>query len=366
MTTKIAWVKNPDGTDGEVWNPVIGCTRVSSGCQSCYASALHNRRYKANVKAAMASGCFGNIGPPEARGGGVELPMPPQYDLPFAKVQLLPERLERPLHWTKPRRVFVNSMSDLFHEDVPDEFIDRVFAVMALCPQHTFQVLTKRPERMREYLSDPDHPWSVRIVIKETMWNHVSSMSEARRVQVKAAVYSTETFEAEFPLPNVWLGVSVEDQETADARIPELLATPAAVRWVSLEPQLGPVDFSEIYLSDHVLYALTGERGEYGRDGDPHQPTWPINDPGNGARLDWVVQGGESGAKARPFDVQWARDVRDQCAAAGVPYFLKQLGAKPLLGGTMPMRWVKSRAGSDESEWPEDLRQCRAWPKVPA
>ncbi|KKM63388.1 hypothetical protein LCGC14_1511920 [marine sediment metagenome] len=301
MSTNIAW------TD-EVWNPTTGCAKVSSGCKNCYAEGVANRFWARQY--------------PEVDGR-------PRR---FTDVQCHPDRLERPLHWTKPRRVFVNSMSDLFHEDVPDEFIDRVFDVIALAEKHTFQVLTKRPERMRDY--------------------------------VKRRIEERPFYMVPWPLPNVWLGVSVEDQETADARIPELLATPAAVRWVSLEPQLGPVDLTYV---DHInaLYPdWVGGKG--GGTGAPH----PL--------LDWVVQGGESGAKARPFDVQWARDMRDQCEHEMVPYFLKQLGAKPYSEweraiGSTPFAEVrrneltlKSRAGADESEWPEDLRQCRAWPKVPS
>ncbi len=320
MTTKISWVQNPDGTAGETWNPVTGCSKVSQGCKNCYAEGVANRFWATQY--------------PEVDGR-------PRR---FTDVLCHPERLERPLHWPKARRVFVNSMSDLFHPDVPDEFIDRVFAVMALSPQHAFQILSKRPARMRKYVSDPS-------------------------LDDRLCELNDEAGPRGWPLPNVWLGVSVEDQETADARIPELLATPAAVRWVSLEPQLGPVDLTFV---DHInaLYPdWVGGKG--GGTGAPH----PL--------LDWVVQGGESGANARPFDVQWARDVRDLCKHEEVPYFLKQLGAKPtdtVVRGGNPASAVfadtyvrqsdvmhlKSRAGSDESEWPEDLRQCRAWPKVPA
>jgi protein gp37 len=145
-------------------------------------------------------------------------------------VRLHPERLTAPLHWRKPRRVFVNSMSDLFHEQVPDEFIDRVFAVMALTPQHTYQVLTKRPERMREYLTSPRHGEPVETFV------------ELEKDRISTEAWGLGQFLGAWPLPNVWLGVSCEDQRRADERIPLLLQTPAAVRFISAEPLLGPID----------------------------------------------------------------------------------------------------------------------------
>lgn len=242
------------------WNPVTGCTKVSQGCKHCYAEREW-ARLSANPK---ATAYFGRA---------------------FGDVKCHPERLDQPLRWKRPRRIFVNSMSDLFHEDVPCGFIDRVFAIMAQSPQHTFQVLTKRPERMLEYMTHP---------VRLNMWADAN-------IPLISSVWG------DFPLPNVWLGVSVEDQDTADERIPLLLQTPAAVRWVSAEPLLGPVDleFGEIDI------ALE-------KDGF-----------GNSAILggiDWVVVGGESGPKARPMHPDWARSLRDQCAASGVPFLFKQWG----------------------------------------
>ena len=241
------------------WNPVTGCSKVSQGCVNCYA--LRDwARMSAN-------------------------PNTVYHGRKFTDVQCHPERLDQPLRWTKPRRVFVNSMSDLFHESVPDDFIDRVFAVMALCPRHTFQVLTKRPERMHEYLTAliPDkagHRW----------YEAIKGMFRYKDTTGQLGPEDTIPSRQSPVLPNVWLGVSIEDQATADERIPLLLQTPAAVRWVSAEPLLGPIK-----LDGH----------EY---------------------IHWLVVGGESGPNARPMQIEWARSLRDQCVVAGVPYFFKQWG----------------------------------------
>jgi protein gp37 len=246
VSTAIEW------TD-ETWNPVTGCTKVSPGCDHCYAERVTERFH--------------------GRGS-------------FERVVLHPERLDKPLRWSKPRKVFVNSMSDLFHEQVPDEFIAEVFAVMALAPQHTFQVLTKRHGRMRSLLSDPTFGSNF-----GPMW--------------AAMVERDETFEVPWPLPNVWLGVSVEDQRWADIRIPALLDTPAAVRFVSAEPLLGPVR-----LRPWVSPFTTD------------------------VSVDWVIVGGESGPGARPMHPDWARSIRDQCGALGVPFLFKQWGGRtPKAGG---------------------------------
>lgn len=267
-TTTIEW------TD-EVWNPVTGCSKVSQGCKHCYAERVFPRPYPGRA---------------------------------FTDVRTHPDRLTAPLRWRKPRRVFVNSMSDLFHESVPDAFIDQVFAVMALAPQHTFQVLTKRPERMQTYLQPRRaHPIGV-AAFDQTL----QSLAANTRSQIGAGVklQGDVVHLQVWPLPNVWLGVSVEDQETADYRIPLLLQTPAAVRWISAEPLLGPVSFRWAKWHDYscrepgyVHSHLDGMRG-----------------------IDWVVAGGESGPHARPTHPEWLRALRDQCAAADVPFFFKQWG----------------------------------------
>lgn len=227
------------------WNPLAGCTRVSSGCDFCYAAALAAGRLRAT---------------PTYK--GLATVTPAGRAAFTGRIRLLPDRLDDPLRWRAPRRVFVNSMSDLFHDDVPDDYIARVFAVMARAPRHTFQVLTKRAARMHDYVRS--HGF----------------------VQ---------------PLAHIWLGVSAEDQATADERLPLLLQTPAAVRWLSAEPLLGPLDLR------------------------------PYLEPSG---LQWVVAGGESGPRARPLQLAWVRAIRDACAAAGVPFFFKQVGGRtPKAGG---------------------------------
>jgi protein gp37 len=194
--------------------------------------------------------------------------------------------LDLPLRWKRPRRIFVNSMSDLFHPNVPDQFITDVFRTMAWAHQHVFQVLTKRPERMRRLLSGYEF-------------------------QDAVTDNAHECADWPWPLANVWLGVSVEDQATADERIPPLLQTPAAVRWISAEPLLGPVDLER---------PRPGPDLDQGHGAKICQP-WLIQ-----SGIDWVVVGGESGPKARPMHPDWARSLRDQCAAAGVPFLFKQWG----------------------------------------
>jgi protein gp37 len=239
------------------WNPTVGCTKVSPGCDHCYAERITERFH----------------GPGS-----------------FANVVLHPDRLELPLRWRKPRRVFVNSMSDLFHDDVPDEYIGRVFAVMAAAPRHTFQVLTKRHARMRALMRSGEF----------------------------FALVSDHAIEAlgmdvlPWPLPNVWLGVSVEDQHWADIRIPALLDTPAVVRFLSAEPLLGPIDLTR-WLAGRCRYC----------DGIVIDDT---DGRCTGGDIGWVIVGGESGSGARPMHPEWARNLRDQCVAAGVPFLFKQWG----------------------------------------
>jgi protein gp37 len=260
--------------------------------------------------------------------------------------------------------VFVNSMSDLFHDDVPDDFIAQVFAVMALAPQHTFQVLTKRPERMREFM---------RHVDLSDIGDHFYPLGDRMRWDMDLYIDEWGPLDR-WPLPNVWLGVSVDDQATADQRIPLLQATPAALRFVSYEPALGPVDFTRFLWCPNC--------------GCSESPCLPCTvmgrtaPPTHAATLDWIIVGGESGPKARPFDIQWPRDIVAQCRAAGVPVFVKQLGARPVIGPSIDLSdwptakvladadlrdmWeirLKHRAGADPSEWPEDLR-VQQFPEV--
>jgi protein gp37 len=226
----------------------------------------------------------------------------PRTSGPGFGLTIHPDTLDAPLRWRKPRRVFVNSMSDLFHKDVPDEFIARVWAVMAATPQHTYQVLTKRPGRMRSLMR---------------------SDAFRERAYLASNLDTGELHGDRWPLPNVWLGVSVEDQKRAELRIPALLDTPATVRFLSCEPLLGPVDLlpgdhtgheREWYGSDYICVdCSTDEELVIYR-----RVTFPA--------IDWVIAGGESGSGARPVDPSWIRTLRDQCVANEVPFLFKQWG----------------------------------------
>ena len=283
--TKIQWTE-------KTWNPLVGCSRVSEGCRHCYAERTAFRN------AAM--------GIPQYKG-------------------LTKKTKSGEIHWKKPSRIFVNSMSDLFHEKVKDEWIDHIFAIMATAVQHTFQVLTKRPGRMADY---------------------AQALADGRR-RLPPVWDEREQRERHWEglPPNVWLGVSVEDQATADERIPLLLKTPAAIRWVSYEPALGPVDFSSCLA-----------------DG-----------------LDWIVVGGESGPGARRFDLAWARQTIAQCRAAGVAVFVKQMGSRPIVcrhpapldawepvtgQNGQPIQLTNTKGG-DMAEWPKALR-VRDYPAAAA
>ena len=302
------------------WNPLRGCSRVSAGCEHCYAEKTAARFCK----------------PGEPYDGLVRI-TPKGRKVWNGEVKLVPEHLDDPLRWRRPRRVFVNSMSDLFHEKVPFEYIAAVFGVMAAAPQHTFQVLTKRPARAREFFAWLGaHAPALGLDPFVTM----ESEAEAHGVDVSAGE------SAPWPLPNVWLLVSVEDQATADARIPELLRCPAAVRGVSYEPALAGGDFSR-WLPPY------GEPDE-----DPREVGYG---PAPGPTLDWIIVGGESGPGARPFDIVWARSTIAQCREAGVAVFMKQLGSRPVstINPMLPPRpWIeiKARKGDDMDEWPADLR----------
>jgi protein gp37 len=279
MTTKIQWTER-------TWNPIAGCSVVSPGCTNCYAM----RRVAPRLAANPATPQYHGTVKPSKTGHVWTGKIGIAGDAKF----LEPLRIKAPAMW------FVNSTSDLFHENVPDEVIDRVFAVMALTPQHTYQVLTKRSKRMREYLSDDASRLRVLQdgVDRELATAGISWNGDWNDRHSQAIAGATQ-----WPLPNVWLGVSVEDQTRADERIPDLLATPATIRFISAEPLLGPVDLDKAVM----LQPFT----EY----YPGQP--PLN---------WVIVGGESGSGARPMHPDWARAIRDQCASAGVPFFFKQWG----------------------------------------
>ncbi len=332
------------------WNPVRGCSRVSEGCRHCYAERIAARF---SGPGQPFHGLAKRIGG-EARWTG--------------KVRLLPELLDRPLRWRKPRRIFVNSMSDLFHEELPNEAIDKVFAVMALARQHTFQVLTKRPERMKAWFEEL---WQGTPAQRFAGIDISAGGETGRRNQIEEACEpflnarglnnpgddrlwtrdgKCKAMQFAWPLPNVWLGVSVEDQATADERIKWLLATPAAKWFISAEPLLGPIDLSDI------CFGWSGKevRGS-ALDGLSHP-----NRAGYGTmhnHLDWVIAGGESGPDARAHDLVWDRSLRDQCKSAGVAFFEKQLGSRPYDSEceSAPRR-LRDRKGGDWMEWPADLR----------
>lgn len=270
------------------WNPVVGCSLASPGCTNCYAMKLAGTRLRHL---------------PSREGLTQPSKAGPVWN---GQVRLVEEWLTQPLRWKKPRRIFVNSMSDLFHEDVADATIDRVFAVMALCPQHTFQILTKHAKRMREYLRD----LSMRNRVATVTAGMIAGFDDATCMELGVRWNTLKPW----PLPNVWLGVSTEDQERADERIPDLLATPAARRFVSLEPLLGPICFRWSSWDDWKSPIKGVDRKG-------------TTDELDGLRmLDWVIAGGESGPGARPMHPDWVRSLRDQCATAKVPFFFKQWG----------------------------------------
>jgi protein gp37 len=273
------------------WQPITGCSVVSPGCTNCYAMRLAGTRLKHHPSRA---GLTREVGGHHVWTGETR----------FNEAELV-----KPLRWKRPRRVFVCAHGDLFHESVPDEWIDRVFAVMALARQHTFQVLTKRASRMRDYCKGP---WQPRLIPYLKAW------------QKRPAGHGVILETANGSLPNVWLGVSVEDQARADERIPDLLATPAAVRWLSCEPLLGPVDLREVPAAKGgTARSLFGPLSGYC---PRHFPRKNCGCPQMQARLDWIVVGGESGPDARPMHPDWARSLRDQCRVAGKPFFFKQFG----------------------------------------
>ncbi len=303
------------------WNPIRGCTVVSEGCRNCYAMKTAARF----IKPGQAY-----EGLARRRTNGVA-----QWT---GEVRFIEKDLTLPLKWRKPQRIFVNSMSDLFHEKVTDDQLDKIFAVMALAQRHQFQVLTKRPERMREY---------VQSKLRDRRDRHTAALSKALS-DIACSRRMAWRLSLNWPLPNVWLGVSTEDQATADKRIPLLLHTPAAVRFLSMEPLLGPID---------LVGWIDGSWCSEGGDETDLKPNW-------------VIVGGESGPDARSCNQQWIREVVADCKDASVPVFVKQLGGfseltVPIAGSrvhTAPVNF-KDKIGGNITEWPEDLR-VREFPEV--
>lgn len=292
----------------ETWNPVVGCSRVSEGCRNCWAERMAHRINHARRSA------YEDVVDGYGRWTG--------------QTRLVESALAQPLRWRRPRRIGVCLMGDLFHESVPDEWIDRVFAVMALTPQHTYQVLTKRPERMAEWLLHKD--------------GGADDLDRRCRVQERADDLAqvqgwchADQATGIWPLPNVWLGTSIEDQATAEARIPHLLRCPAAVRWISAEPLLGLVNLARLAHGAHrMIDCLAGD--VMTRPEDEHgEPEVYAAAPGS---VSWVVCGGESGTGARPMHPDWARSLRDQCQAAKVPFFMKQMAKREPIPADLMVR----------------------------
>lgn len=277
------------------WNPTTGCDRVSPGCANCYALTLAPRLQKM----AVASGKHAGPADPYMRDGD------PKTSGPGFGLMMHAPKLDIPLKWKRPRPIFVNSMSDLFHPEVDDEFIDRVFAVMMLAPQHIFQVLTKRPERMRAYLA-AGRKDSI-AAAAEQLRAEGGTFGLAFRAMVKRSL--DEGIVPKWPLPNVWLGTSVENARWR-TRIDELRATPAAVRFLSCEPLLGPL------ASATETFVIDDDKDSIDRIPDVLDLTG----------IDWVIIGGESGAGARPMQTQWVRDIVAECRAQGAKPFVKQMG----------------------------------------
>lgn len=331
--TKIEWA---DAT----WNVITGCSVTSPGCTNCYAMRLAGTRLREH---------------PSRNGLTKIVKGKPVWT---GEVRFNEQWLTQPLEWKKPRRIFVAAHGDLFHESVPDEWIDRVFAVMALAPRHTFQVLTKRSARMHAYMTkNTQAGWMTGHAC-----GRIGDAIERMRLDNRPVGPTPhgEPGSRWWPLPNVMLGVTVEDQARAGERIPDLLATPAAKRFVSIEPTLG-----RIVLTDVDLYPFLF-RGRARTENDPkctfdaltgRTNVHPINGVGDpfDHGLDLVIVGGESGPGSRPMHPDWPRSLRDQCKAAGVPFFFKQWGewapTPNIINDTLEA--YRARGGRDTMFYPD-------------
>jgi len=305
-TSAIEWT---DAT----WNPVTGCSVVSPGCTNCYAMKLAGTRLQHHPSRAGLTR--------DSKAGPVWT----------GEVRFNEDWLTQPIEWKAPRRIFVCAHGDLFHEAVPDEVIDKVFAVMAVANHHTFQLPTKRSARMKEYLLSDDLNYRISAALGTLLdgdWVWKAGKPHRKRIEELIerflghgvdrhgdSVYHDDPM----PLPNVWLGVSVEDQTRADERIPDLLRTPAAKRFLSCEPLLGPVDLGDIS-------ATTPTGIEQWNCLSREEAARAEIEGGDDGFIDWVIAGGESGPGARPAHPDWVRSLRDQCQSEGVPFFFKQWG----------------------------------------
>lgn len=298
--TSISWTN-------ATWNAIRGCLRVSEGCKLCYAETVAARFSGEGQPYEGLAKWVQRGGHREARWTG--------------EVMLVEERLRDPLKWGRPRMIFVNSTSDFFFEPIPTDYLDRMMAVMGLANHHTFQVLTKRPQRMHDYLSDPLMPARVfeqaKALLPNARWNGSLGELELRLANLDA-------------LPNVWWGVSVENQDTANARLPLLIDTPAAVRFASYEPAIGPIDFGRIVERDSdgtSHWYLDTLRGHVWDDENGLVDETP-------PALDWIIVGGESSQlsrPARPFEINWAADlIKDALSGSSTAIFVKQLGSDPV------------------------------------
>ncbi len=346
--TSIEWTRGDDGQPGMTWNPTTGCDRVSPGCDNCYALKMAKR-----LKG-MGQAKYQRDGNPLTSGPGFGVSM---HD----------DALAVPIRWKKPRLVFVNSMSDLFHKDITDEFIARVFATMALTPQHTYQVLTKRHARMRALLNKPEFWYHVGRFARHFGYEHDQA---ANHLADGRNIYDTTVWEQLRHLPNIRLAVTVEDQKWADIRIPALLDTPADVRFLSCEPLLGPIDFQP---DDHTGHERDYDGGPEGGgyvcldcSTDEQHVEWATQEfpPG----IDWAIVGGESGPGARPMEIGWAQTIVTQCRDAKVPVFVKQMGSIWASDWTIGGKTVAALGdpkGGDPQYWSEELR-VREFPETPA
>lgn len=302
--TKIEW---SDAT----WNPIRGCSRVSEGCRNCYAENVANR--------------FSGEGQPY-EGLIKQTSKGPKWN---GNIMFLGDVLLKPLKWKKPRRIFVNSMSDLFHENVKDEWIDKIFAVIALCPQHHFQILTKRPERMKEYILWRKGPFLDRLstictrgyALMSTYRNGKWNEADAMAARIKIDQWAPD-------MENVSLGVSIESAEHLD-RIKPLVRIPGGIKFISFEPLLGSVREADL------------------------------------SKIDWVIVGGESGSHARPMHPEWAREIRDKCEAENVAFFFKQWGEwRPWEQDAQPPYFnsCTSKEWMDKHHFPDfDDPDCKGW-----
>ena len=367
----IEWLVNPDGTKGKTWNPMVGCSRQSAGCENCYAITFAARQLQPQY-----------VGLTKIRPAGSSRPGPDWT----GEVRLVPQRLPEPLKWRKSQRVFVNSMSDLFHPQVPFEYIAAVYGIMACCPQHTFIVATKQLARAVEFFA-----WLDARAERERGGHYTAILMEAgKHVEparweklMEDTGFERDLAECEiWPLPNVHLLASIEDQATAEKRIPDLLRCPAEMHGVSYEPALGPVDLSEIDTGTiceecdkpRMLDALNGPSYRCACGSELAAMT---------RTLRWVVVGGESGPKVRDFDVLWMQAQIDACAAEEVAIFCKQIGARPRCGSLKSGAFANRRGrwfdywedsmmvrcsitdpkGGKIREWPPELhvRQYPGW-----